>query len=189
MSISITAGTGRKTARVLSQYRVVQEAPDRLVMQTKRIAALLAAAFVGTFGGVVTAAAARFYPPVHEEDVGTLALGGGLGVVLLVLAVMFLYFSLRKPDRILVDAERREVRFERRRDPMTLPFDLLAEVALRTEDRSRPRERCVVHPVVLVTRDGRELQVDAASDIEQMIALAAKLRNVTGLGLRKDRVA
>lgn len=41
MSISMTAGARRTTAKALSQYRVARKAPDRLVLQAKRIAALL----------------------------------------------------------------------------------------------------------------------------------------------------
>lgn len=189
MSVSMTVGRRKRKARVFSQFKVAQETEDCLVLETKRITALLAAAFLGTFGGIVTAAASHFYPPLDRNDLGTLLLGGGLGVVLLALALMFLYFGLRRPDRIVVDRGAREIRFERRRDSQTLPFDLLAEVSVRTENRSRGRERCIVHPVVLVTRDARELQVDAASDIEAMIALAAKLRRATGIPLAAGETA
>jgi hypothetical protein len=181
MSVTMTVGRRTNTARVLSQFKVAEGTGERLVLQSKRIGALLAAAFLGTFGGIVTAATSHFYPPLDRNDLGTLLVGGVFGVVPLALALMFLYFGLRRPERIVVDPGARQVRFERRRDPLTLPFDLLAEVCVRTENRSRARERCIVHPVVLVTRDGREFQVDAASDVEQMIALAAKLRHATGI--------
>ena len=39
----------------------------------------------------------------------TLLLGGGFSVVLLALTVMFLYFGLRRPDRIIVDSQKREI--------------------------------------------------------------------------------
>lgn len=190
MGLSITAGARTKTAKMLCRFKISEETQDRLVLQAKRITALLAAAFVGIFGGIFAGVAgSHFYPPRDQDELWVLLIGGGLGVVLLALALMFLYFGLRRPDRIVLDARRREARFERRRDPLSLLFDLLAGVEVRTENRSRARERCIVHPVVLVTRDGGELEIDAASDIEEMIRLAAKLRGVTGLALSGPQLA
>lgn len=179
--MSVTTRSRRPGVRVLAQFRLVRETEQILVLQQRRLFSFLAAAFTGTIGAVVVAAAAHFYPPRDRDDVATLLLAGVLSVLLLALAAMFLYFGLRRPDRIVVDVSRREIRFERRRHPSTVSFDLLKEVSLRTEKRSRGRERSIVHPVVLVTADGRELLVDAASDVEAMIVLAAKLRRATGL--------
>ena len=184
MEFTFSSQARRTTAKVLAQYKVAEETESRLVLQTKRIVALLAAAFVGLFGAVTTGVAfGAFYPPLDSSDLGTLWLGGGLGIAMLLLALMFLYGGLRRPDRIVADAHRREVLFERRKDPRRVSFDEIDEIAVRTEDRSRRRERCIVHPVVVVTKDGTEIQVDAASDIEEMIRLAAKLRRVTGVSL------
>jgi hypothetical protein len=189
MQISTSTRSRSTRAKVLAQFRVAEESERGLVLQQRRLFSLLAAAFTGTFGALVTGAATHFYPPRGRDDLGTLLLGGGFGVTLLALAAMFLYFGLRRPDRIVVDASKNEVRFERRRNPLRLPFDQLKEVAVRTENRSRRRELCIVHPVVLVTPDGRELQVDAASDVEAMIALAARLRRATGLALPERQPA
>lgn len=186
MSISVTSGTRTSVAKVLSQYRIEEKTDERLVLQTKRTVALVAAALLGLFGGAVAAATSHFYPPMHQDDKWTLLLGGGIGVLALALAVLFLYFGLRKQDRIILDAQQKEIRFARRRVPAVVPFELIEEVVVRTENRSRRRERCIVHPVVLVIRDGRELEIDAASDIEEMIRLAADVRRVTGVALPEE---
>lgn len=185
MEITASSRVRTTTAKVLAQYKVAEETDTRLVLQGKRIVAFVAAAVLGTFGGVTAGVAfANSYPPLHSSDLGTLWLGGGLGIAMLLLALTSLYFGLRRPDRIVADSQRREVLFERRKSPGSISFAEIAEIAVRTEDRSRRRrERCIVHPVIVVAKDGAELEVDASSDIEEMIRLAAKLRRVTGVRL------
>lgn len=185
MEITVSSGARAKTGKMLAQYKVAEENETRLVLHTKRIAAFIAAAVLGVFGGGITAVTfVNFYPPLHSSDLGTLWLGGGFGIVMLALALVFLYFGLRRPDRIVADAGQREIVFERRRKSARVPFHQIAEVVVRTKDRfPRRRERCIVHPVVVVATDGTELEVDASSNIEEMIRLAAKLRRITGVSL------
>jgi len=189
MEITASAATRETTAKVLAQYKVADDTETRLVLRSKRIIALLAAAFVGSFGGVTTGVAfSNFYPPMNSSDLGTLWLGGGLGIAMLLLALTFLYFGLRRPDHIVAESHQKEILFDRRKNPARIPFQEIAEIAVRTENRSRRRERCIVHPVVVVTKDGAETRVDASSDVEAMIRLAAKLRRITGVTIGEEPV-
>jgi len=189
MEITASAATRRTTAKVLAQYKVSEDSETRLVLRGRRIFGLLAAAFVGAFGGVTTGVAfSNFYPPMNSSDLGTLWLGGGLGIAMLLLALTFLYFGMRRPDHIVADSRQKEILFDRRKNPARIPFEEITEIAVRTENRSRRRERCIVHPVVVVTKDAAETRVDASSDVEAMIRLAAKLRRITGVPIRKEAV-
>lgn len=178
MRLSATSGSRRRAAILLASFKVAAETESRLELQTKRVVAFAAAAFLGVFGGVFTGAAWHFYRPYRTPP--QVFMVGGLGAILLALALLMLYFGLRRPDRIVIDGATREIAFDRRRNPLRLSFDRIKEVKVETENRSRRRERLIVRSVKLVTDGGETIEVDAGSDSEEMIQLAAKLRRVLG---------
>ncbi len=182
MAVTFSGGRHRGV-RLFSRFKVAGETDDLLVLQRKRIAALLAAAFAGVFGGVFAGVALHFYP--GREDVIQVQLVGILGGVLLAVALMFLYFGLRRPDRIVCDRRGRQVRFEstRKSKRRVLGFDELERVELAPELRRMGAERVRVHVVRLHTRSEEAIEVDVATDLEEMIRLAARLRRVTELPL------
>jgi len=179
----------RRAAILFASFKAkaAAETESRLELQKKRSVAFAAAAFLGVFGGVFTGAAWHFYRPYRTPP--QVFMVGGLGAALLALALLMAYFGLRRQDRIVVDGAAREIVFDRRRNPLRLPFDRITEVKVGTEDRSRGRGRLVVHTVVLVADGGETIEVDAASDPEQMIRLAAKLRRILGKPLAHRAVS
>ncbi|MDH3467568.1 MAG: hypothetical protein OES26_16955 [Gammaproteobacteria bacterium] len=185
--MEVTVGTARSRKGILvASMKLVEQNESRLVLHSKRLSAWIAAAVTGAMSSLFIYAFLHFYRQDPHEWIAHLIVGG-LGVVLAGLTVMFLYFGIRRPDRIDVDAGRETVEFDRRRDSAEILFSDVSKIDLRSEDRSRRRrERCLVHPVVLVTRDGREFEIDAASNLEQMIKLAASLRQVIGLPPAND---
>jgi hypothetical protein len=178
MSVSVTFGKSKTNVVQAALYKVEEETADRLVLRAKKIGAYLGGAFLSVMGLVLTGAAAAI------NDQTGVRIGLGLfGLLLLAGAVALVRSGMKNEDRIVFDGRGKSLRFDmtREKDRYAIPFAEIAKVELRRTDKSTASEHCLVFPVVVVKRNGDEVNVDEGSKVADMMELAMKAASRCGV--------
>ncbi len=182
---TITIGRNAPTkVKSLSLYKIEEESDRRLVLRAKKVGAFLGGAVL-TFMGLGMALAA-WIAASGNNPVWLWVVAGLLAALLLLGGIALIRIGFTNQDRIIVDRQAAEVRFEATdvAKRFALRFAELDCVEVRHQDRSMADEIRVTFPLYLVKKGGDEFKVDESSDFELMSGLAEKIAKLSGVRMR-----
>jgi len=185
-AVKFNVGQPKTVSRLAALYKIEEDTPDRLVLRSKKIGAVVAGILLLLFGLIMTWGTYAVF--TKEDSLGAAILPGVFALLLLAGGVGLLRSGFRNQDRIVFDRPAGEVRFEKtkKKDSFSVPFSEIEKFKLLFEDRSfSSKEVKVVFKLLIITKSGDEIKVDEATKPSEMTALAVKAASICGVPFDK----